>query len=127
MPPLHPGFDSYLTAIDCLEDVDFGTILGKYVDKGAPYRDARPVLGVVLFILKHFSRDIRAVIDQCIRFGGDVDTTMSMAVGIAMMNAPAETVPLDMIDNLENGRYGRDHLLRVGRALSAKYPSPRSP
>lgn len=124
LPPLHPGFDSYLATIDRLDEVDYATILGKYVDKGAPYRDARPVLGVVLFILKHLSSSVSAVIDQCIRFGGDVDTTMSMAVGIAMMNAPAETVPRDLIDDLENGRYGRDHLLRVGRALAETYPSP---
>lgn len=124
LPPLHPGLDSYLAAIDHLDDVDYTTILGKYIDTGAPYRDAEPVLGVVLFILKHFASSIPAVIDQCIRFGGDVDTTMSMAVGIAMMNAPVHSMPSTLIDNLENGRYGRDHLLRVGRALTAKYPSP---
>ena len=124
LPPLHPGFHSYLATIDRLDDLDYATILGKYVETGAPYRDAKPVLGVVLVILKHFSSSVSAVIDQCIRFGGDVDTTMSMAVGIAMMNAPAETVPRTLIDDLENGRYGRDHLLRVGRALAEKYPSP---
>lgn len=124
LAPFHPGLDSYLAEIDNLDDVDYSRILGKYADKGAPYQDAKTILGVVLFILKHHSLDVPAIIDQCVWFGGDVDTTMSIAVGIAMMNAPADPILYDLVNDLENGRYGRDYLLRLGRALGAKYPSP---
>lgn len=124
LPPFHPGLDPYLAEIDTLDEVDYARILGKYVEKGAPYQDAAIILGVVLFVLKHHSLDVSAIIDQCVRFGGDVDTTMSIALGIAMMNAPADPILYDLVNDLENGRYGRDHLLRVGRALSAKFSSP---
>lgn len=127
LPPIHPGFDSYLAEVDNLDRIDIPTILGRYADRGAPYDDAKPILGVVLSILKHCSSSVPAVIDQCARFGGDVDTTMSMALGIAMMNCHTDAVPHDLIDDLENGRYGRDHILRLGQAMTAKYPSPCSP
>jgi ADP-ribosylglycohydrolase len=124
IPPLHPGFDAYLADIDDLDHSDVGRILGRYADYGAPYDNARPVLGVVLFILKYFSSSLPAVIEQCIGFGGDVDTTMCMAMGIAMMHGSIDADLQVLIDDLENGHYGRDHLLRVGHALAAKYPSP---
>jgi ADP-ribosylglycohydrolase len=124
LPPLHPGFDPYLTDIENLNDVNFPTILGRYAEYGAPYGDAKPVLGVVLFILKHCGSNSRDVIAQCIQFGGDVDTTMSMTMGIAMMNASIDTVPRTLLDDLENGQYGRDYLLRLGDAMAEKYPSP---
>ena len=124
LPQLHPGFDSYLADIDALDDLDISTILGRYANRGAPYDNARPVLGVVLFVLKHHSSNLPAVIEQCIRFGGDVDTTMCMAMGIAMMHGLIDSDLRVLIDDLENGSFGRDYLLRVGDALSGKYPSP---
>lgn len=124
MPPLHRSMLPYLDTVDNLNGVDFVTVLGRYADYGAPYDDARPVLGVVLFILKHCGWNVLEVVDHCVGFGGDVDTTMSMAVGIAMMNAMIDTTVFTLIDDLENGRYGRDHILRMGQTLAKKFPSP---
>jgi hypothetical protein len=47
-----------------------------------------------------------------------------MMMGIAMMNASIDTVPRTLLDDLENGQYGRDYLLRLGDAMAEKYPSP---
>ena len=77
---------------------------------------------MVLFILKQFSQNPEAAIVHSLRFGGDVDTTLSIILGIVMMNNTVDQIPQLLIDDLENGGYGKDHLMSIGKALDEKYP-----
>ncbi len=123
LPSIDSKFSSYLMNIEHLTKVDYSVILGRYAYYGAPYNDAKPVLGVILYVLKHFSYNPQEAIIQSIHFGGDVDTTMSIILGIALMNNPMNAIPDIFIDDLENGTYGKDHILKIGKALDWKYPA----
>ena len=122
LPPIDHNYSSYLSSIDTLSNPDYQIILGKYSDYGPPYNDAKYVLGMVLFILKQFSQNPEAAIVHSLRFGGDVDTTLSIILGIVMMNNTVDQIPQLLIDDLENGGYGKDHLMSIGKALDEKYP-----
>ncbi len=113
----------YLKAVDSLEEFDYETILGEYRDFGPPYTDAKPVLGTVLFIIKKYHQDPTRAIAETLSLGGDTDTTLSMILGIVMADHPAEVLPEELITNLENGKYGRDYILRLGKLLDEKFPA----
>lgn len=112
----------YLRAVDALEEFDPETILGGYQDFGPPYTDAKPVLGAVLFMIKKHHGEPLQAIEETLSLGGDTDTTLSMILGIIMAGHPTGILPEKLIENLENGRYGRDYLLELGKGLDLKYP-----
>lgn len=114
---------TYLRAVDNHEEFDPKTILGEYADYGPPYNDARPVLGAVLFIIKMYSADPLRVIKETLSLGGDADTTLSMVLGIIMADHPITVLPEKLIRDLENGKYGRDYLLDLGKKLDRKFPA----
>jgi ADP-ribosyl-[dinitrogen reductase] hydrolase len=113
---------NYLKAVDKLEEFDPKTILGEYADYGPPYNDAKPVLGAVLFIIKMHSADPLRAIKETLSLGGDADTTLSMVLGIIMADNPITVLPEKLIQDLENGKYGRDYLLDLGKKLDRKFP-----
>jgi ADP-ribosyl-[dinitrogen reductase] hydrolase len=112
----------YLKVVDELEEFNYNTILGKYAEFGPPYTNAKPVLGTVLFMVKKYYDDPIRAIKETISLGGDVDTTLSMVLGIILAENPMTSIPSNLCKDLENGRYGRDYLLELGRKLEEKYP-----
>ncbi|MBN1432315.1 MAG: ADP-ribosylglycohydrolase family protein [Methanomicrobiaceae archaeon] len=113
----------YLRAVDALEEFDPETILGEYADFGPPYTDAKPVLGTVLYILKMNASDPLQAIKKTLSLGGDTDTTLCIILGIIMADHPVAVLPEKLLTNLENGDYGRDYILELGKKLEQKYPA----
>jgi ADP-ribosylglycohydrolase len=63
------------------------------------------------------------VLRACIDFGGDVDTVAAIAMGPASCCDEIEQdLPQRLIDDLENGAYGREYLIALDAKLSAKFP-----
>jgi ADP-ribosylglycohydrolase len=57
---------------------------------------------------------------DCIGFSGDVDTVATIALAAASCCAEYEQdLPSNLVENLENGAYGRDYLLALDRQLLA--------
>jgi len=112
----------YLRAVDELEEFDPETILGEYRDFGPPYTDAKPVLGAVLFMIKMHHDDPLRAIEETLSLGGDTDTTLCMILGIIMAENTTGILPEGLVENLENGRYGRDYILELGKKLDLRYP-----
>lgn len=117
------GICDYLGAVNSLEKFDYKTILGEYSDFGPPYTDAKPVLGTILFMIKKYHGDPARAITETLSLGGDTDTTLSMILGIIMVDHPAGVLPAELIKNLENEKYGREYILRLGKLLDEKFPA----
>lgn len=113
---------NYLKKIDELEEFDPVAVLGEHADYGPPYTDAMPVLGAVLFMIKKNYDDPIAAITETLSLGGDADTTLSMVLGILLADHPVELLPERLFSDLENGDYGRDYLLDLGKRLDRVYP-----
>ncbi|RLK59370.1 ADP-ribosylglycohydrolase family protein [Actinokineospora cianjurensis] len=60
------------------------------------------------------------ILGACVAFTGDVDTVATVALGAASLAVPSD-LPASLVDDLENGRYGRDHLT----ALDTRLVTPR--
>ncbi|WP_309116087.1 ADP-ribosylglycohydrolase family protein [Saccharothrix sp.] len=60
------------------------------------------------------------VLRACVAFTGDVDTVATVALAAASHVLPAD-LPAVLVDGLENGPYGRDHLAK----LDARLDQPR--
>jgi ADP-ribosylglycohydrolase len=58
------------------------------------------------------------VLRECVAFTGDVDTVATVALAAASRSAEIRAdLPAVLVDGLENGTYGRDHLARVDAQL----------
>lgn len=57
------------------------------------------------------------VLRACVAFTGDVDTVATIALAAASWVLPAD-LPQGLLDGLENGTYGRDHLARLDARLA---------
>lgn len=114
--------NNYIEEIDKLSKLDYSIILGEYVDYGPPYNEAIIVLGSVLFLIKHYINNPFEGFRQSILFGGDVDTTASIVLGVLLMNRPIDSIPSFLFENLENNAFGRDYILNIGKKLGEKFP-----
>jgi ADP-ribosylglycohydrolase len=89
---------------------------------GAPWQGPVDVDGVhcvraaVTAILAHDT--LSGILRAAVAFTGDTDTVAAIAVGAAA-NSPeiARDLPQQLIDDLENGEYGRDYLMELDRRL----------
>jgi len=62
------------------------------------------------------------IIRQCVDFRGDVDTVAAIAMGAASCSKEIkQDLPQVLIDNLENGKYGREYLLMLDEKLKSKF------
>lgn len=59
------------------------------------------------------------VLRACVAFTGDVDTVATIALAAASWVLPAD-LPRVLLDGLENGTYGRDHLAQLDARLEAQ-------
>ena len=46
-----------------------------------------------------------------------------MVLGIIMTDHPAGTLPEKLVRDLENGKFGRDYLLKLGKELDRRFPA----
>lgn len=61
---------------------------------------------------------LSSVLRACVAFTGDVDTVATVALAAASRSAEIRAdLPPALVDGLENGPFGRDHLARVDAAL----------
>jgi len=63
------------------------------------------------------------VLKQCIAWTGDVDTVAAIAMPTAAVcQETANGLPQVLLDGLENGPYGKDHLIDIDLQLAAEFP-----
>lgn len=62
---------------------------------------------------------------QAVQLGGDTDTVAAIVGGIASLDRHmVYDLPRTLLDNLEDGAYGRTYLMEIDRRLLSKYPRP---
>ena len=67
------------------------------------------------------------ILRRCVDFTGDVDTVAAIALGIASRCPEiAQDLPAVLVDNLENGTYGRDYIKDLDRKLNEQIAVWRS-
>jgi ADP-ribosylglycohydrolase len=63
------------------------------------------------------------ILQQCVAYVGDVDTVAAIAMGPASLAKDIDqNLPAELVDNLENRRYGRDYLKLLDKKLFEKFP-----
>lgn len=63
------------------------------------------------------------LVRTCVAYTGDVDTVATIACAAASCSADmTHDLPLVLLDNLENGPYGRDYLRDLDTRLTSRYP-----
>lgn len=72
---------------------------------------------LVFWCLCRYWKDPEQCMIKCIGFGGDTDTTCSILSGILGAMYGTSWIPHRWFDNLENGEYGRDYAIQLGRWL----------
>lgn len=61
---------------------------------------------------------LSALLQDCIAYTGDVDTVAAIALPAASCSDEIEQdIPLNLIDTLENGAYGKDYIIDLDRQL----------
>jgi ADP-ribosyl-[dinitrogen reductase] hydrolase len=69
------------------------------------------------------SDTLTEVLERCIVYGGDTDTTAAIAVCAASRSDEiAQFLPTSLVEGLENGSYGRAYLERVDAKLMEVFP-----
>jgi len=76
---------------------------------------------VVTALLRN--RRMSDLLQDCVRFGGDVDSVAAIALGLASLSQEYERdIPAELVEGLEDGPYGRRFLQGLDAALAARYP-----
>ena len=66
---------------------------------------------------------LASILQHAVSFGGDVDTVAAIAMGPASsIHGIDRSLPAELIDGLENGAFGADHLREQDRRLRARFP-----
>jgi len=74
----------------------------------------------VSVLLRH--KSLSEVLKACVSYGGDVDTVACLALGVGSCCPEIENDLPDILKTgLENGKYGRDFLMRLDCALNEKF------
>ncbi|MBD1913183.1 MULTISPECIES: ADP-ribosylglycohydrolase family protein [unclassified Leptolyngbya] len=106
--------------------------LGEFLDRHVPgYQWSEPwqgevgakgwmsVRAAVTAVLPHTS--LCAILQDCISFGGDVDTVATIALAAASCSQEVtQDLPQHLVDGLENEAYGRDYLRQLDTKLLEK-------
>ena len=80
---------------------------------------AEDTINALLTILKN-NRNARDVLQNSVNFCGDVDTVASLGLGLASLSDEIEqSLPIFLYDNLENGKFGRDYIVKKANSLMA--------
>lgn len=98
------------------------TILQEYESYGVPYTESIILLGAVIAILISFGEDPGRALKEAVLLGGDTDTTACIVLGAVCIHPGRENLAPFLIQNLEDGPYGRGFLIELGNVLNWKYP-----
>jgi ADP-ribosylglycohydrolase len=79
--------------------------------------DGMRTAGAVMYILSKYSKSTKETLKESILLGGDVDSVASIALGIAAINRGIKELPANLFNDLENKKYGKDYLLKLGKEL----------
>ena len=61
---------------------------------------------------------------DCVNFGGDVDTVATIALAAASCCSDyTRDIPQVLVDELENGKYGRNYIMELDAKLAELVPS----
>lgn len=81
------------------------------------------VLAALTALVEHDTME--DILKACVAFTGDVDTVAAIAGGAACFSDEvSQTLPAGLVDNLEDGRFGRDFLTSLDERLMDKFPRP---
>lgn len=107
---------------------DVGKFVDQYVDpwEGKKYDDewkgfvsgkgTECVMAAITAVRN--STSLHEVLVKAIGFTGDVDTVGAIAMGIAAhCDEITHNIPQDLVNGLENGKYGRDYLIALDQRL----------
>ena len=89
-------------------------------DKGVPC-DGMRTAGAVFYLLSHFTEP-KDILREGTKLGGDVDSVLSISLGINLMHQEVSDLPQPLYDGLTNHAFGRDYLLQLGEQLGRKFP-----
>jgi len=71
------------------------------------------------------NKNMTQLLKDCIGFTGDVDTVATIALGAASFSAEIENnLPEWLYEELENGEYGRNYLIKLDALLKSKFARP---
>jgi ADP-ribosyl-[dinitrogen reductase] hydrolase len=72
------------------------------------------------------NRSQRALLEDCVEFGGDTDSVAAIALGLAALSADyAADLPATLYAGLEDGAHGRRFLEALDAALAVRAPALR--
>lgn len=98
---------------------------GAHCDWNTPWREPvgskgwQSVHAAVTAVIEHDS--LAAILKACVAYTGDVDTVAAVALGAASASSEvADDLPAFLFDDLENGPFGRDYLMRTDRKLEQR-------
>jgi ADP-ribosyl-[dinitrogen reductase] hydrolase len=99
-----------------------GQVMGAHCNWNTPWREPvgskgwQSVHAAVTAVIEHDS--LAAILKACVAYTGDVDTVAAVALGAASASREvADDLPAFLFDDLENGVFGRDYLVRADRRL----------
>ena len=117
---ISPESNSYLESIDQLKKIDYNVLFKNKHEYGLPC-DGLKTLGVVLFILKNYYDQPFEALKQSILIGGDVDSSAELVLGAELINHELNLLPDFLFKGLENKKFGRDYIIKLGKLLGEKY------
>lgn len=73
------------------------------------------------------NRSMSRLLQECVEFGGDVDSVAAIALGLASL-APdySRDIPFNLVEGLESGAYGSKFLAELDARLAEKFPVLKS-
>ncbi len=119
-------YQLYMQSLNLKTYLDICT--AKFVDHYTEHStipcDGEITVGAVIYLLFNCT-SINQILRTSIDFSGDVDSIAALACSIGTLKDDINTIiNSNLINNLENGKYGRDHLIYLETKLQELYPRP---
>lgn len=93
-----------------------------FIDKPRLECDAKTTASLSIK-LALYGTSASQILKDAIQIGGDTDSSASIALGLYSLRQDAVmNLPDALYDNLENGKYGRDYLIKLDNDLFKKFP-----
>jgi ADP-ribosylglycohydrolase len=111
----------YFSSIKTMNHFDPELLFGrKDAQFGVPVNGMRTA-GAVLYILSRFANSPKQTLIESVLLGGDTDSTACIALGISAINNGLNELPSFLLDQLEDGHYGKRYLVELGKKLCSAY------
>lgn len=110
----------YLKGVRDMKYFDPKIIFGKEHEKYGVPCDGVKTIGAVLYLLSKYSESSKQILKEAVLLGGDADSVASIALGIASIKSGIKEIPPQLFYGLENGKYGRNYLIKLGEELFKK-------